>query len=432
MDASAAAVSHAITPFWRRIPKFFLYPASPGPLVYILALSLVSAAGLLIIKILPPAIILVEFVVWAAFLKYAFVVLEHTSYGHLTPPSAMGELSHSEHNRPYKQIGVILLIGIAAGAGEAAFGPIAGRILAVFLQIVLPASIMLIAVNDNFFQALNPIAIAFIIAKIGWPYLAMCFFLLTISGGSDWLIYFLAPRVSPWLLYPMIHFISMYFALIMYNMMGYVLYQNHQALGLEVAVDFADSAESGGGKDGLDPLSRELNALLGDGDTEGAIDLLRGRLRQDWDSNDLHDRYHKLLVLAGKKEAVSHGREYIGKLVAEKKLGRAVDIYRDCLQVEPEFRPMEASQVYLLAATARDLRQFKLALAIMKQFDKRYPGHRDIPGVYLLSAKILHQEFRDERMARAILTQICRRYPDHPMCAEAKAYLALMDKLAAG
>jgi len=426
MASTSMTTNHGITPFWNRIPRFFLYPFGLTPLLYMAGLSVVS-----LVSLLPFVGPLVQLLIWATFLRYAFVVLEHTSYGHLEPPSSSGRLSSAENNRPYKQLGVFILMGVSVALVGAMLGPVAAMIAGFLLGLALPACIMLLAINDGFFQALNPLKIIYIISKIGLPYVALCFFLLSLSGGSEWFAGFLVPRIGPTLLFPTLTFIAMYFTLIMYNMMGYVLYQNHESIGLDVKVDFADSPDALHKRGaGPDPLTAELNRLLADGDTDAAAVLLAQKIRDDWENNDLHDRYHKLLMLAGRKEIPSHGREYIGKLVREKKLARALDIYRDCLKADAEFMPQEAAHVFPLACAARDLKQPKLAIAVMRKFDKNFPRSPDIPSVYLLSAKLLHEEFRDEKMARAILRQIQKKYPQHPLSGEAGSYLAFIDKLA--
>ena len=414
-----------ITPFWNRIPRFFLYPFSLAPLLYMGALSAVSLMALL--PLIGP---LIQLLVWVTFLRYTFVVLEHTSYGHLEPPHSMGTLSSAESNRPYKQLGVFILMGVLVVLVGMAFGGAAALIAGLLLSLALPASVMLLAINDGFFQALNPLSLIHLISKIGLPYLALCFFLLSLSGGSEWFTEFLAPRISEWAWYPALNFIAMYFTLIMYNMMGYVLYQNHQSIGLDVQVDFADSPDALHKQGNLhDPLTAELNHLLAAGQTDEAVSWLAQKIRQDWENNGLHDRYHKLLMLAGRKEITSHGREYISKLVRDKKLARALDIYQDCLKTDAEFMPQEAAQVYPLACAARDLKQPKLAVSIMRKFDKNFPRSPDIPSVYLLSAKLMHEDFRDEKMARAILQHIQKKYPQHPLSEAAGNYLAFIEKL---
>lgn len=430
MNDMAANTPEGVTPFWQRIPKFFVYPAQPGPLIYLGALAAASIFGLLSTLIL----IVVELALWITFLRYAFVVLEHTSFGHLEPPKTLSDVNRSDDKRPYKQIGAFLILGIVAGVVQVMLTPLLGGLAtlgSMLVQATLPAVIMLIAISDDFGHALNPASIIHTIQRIGLPYLALCFFLVSLSASSGWTIQHLGPHMPRWLLLPFVNFVAMYFILIMYNMMGYVLYQNHEALGLEVQVDFAVSAESAHRKGGIDPLTHELNGLLSEGNVMGALELLRDRVNKDWENNDLHDRFHKLLMTTERKdEATTHGKQYIAKLLNEKKLGRVLDIYDDCLKLDPDFRGTEANNIYHLASTAHSVRRAKLALAIMRQFDKRNPGHPDIPAVYLLAAKILHEDLRDDRSAQALLAQICTKYPEHPQRVKAEEYLEFMRKVA--
>ena len=57
--------TQGITPFWNRIPRFFLYPFSLAPLLYMGALSAVSLMALL--PLIGP---LIQLLVWVTFLRY--------------------------------------------------------------------------------------------------------------------------------------------------------------------------------------------------------------------------------------------------------------------------------------------------------------------------------------------------------------------------
>src|SRR4051812_27449819 len=98
-----------ITPFWQRIPKFFLFPFHAGPLLYMAALS---AASLLAIVL--PAF-LVEIGIALAALRYAFRILEQTSLGYLRPDQHELDAKPERANLPYKLLGVLAGWGFVVG-----------------------------------------------------------------------------------------------------------------------------------------------------------------------------------------------------------------------------------------------------------------------------------------------------------------------------
>lgn len=76
-------------------------------------------------------------------------------------------------------------------------------------------------------------------------------------------------------------------------------------------------------------------------------------------------------------------------------------------------------------------KRLKLALDLMRRFDRRYPEHPHIPSVYLLSAQILSEHYRMDKEAMQILHTIQVKFPDHALAGEARQYLEVLNKMAA-
>jgi tetratricopeptide (TPR) repeat protein len=183
---------------------------------------------------------------------------------------------------------------------------------------------------------------------------------------------------------------------------------------------------------GAEPVLSRLASLIANGQQEEAINLLRGELRTRWEDNDLHERYQKLLMATGKQtEALHHAREFIVKLVMEKRLFQALDLCEQCLKVDPDFQLQDSYQVLDLAGAARIGRRHQLALDLMRRFDRRYPDHPHIPAVYLLSAQILSEHFHLNQEAMQILRALLARFPDHAVAGEAAQYADVLSKIAA-
>ena len=95
------------------------------------------------------------------------------------------------------------------------------------------------------------------------------------------------------------------------------------------------------------------------------------------------------------------------------------------------FAPEQPAQLLRLAEAARRRREFAEALALVKGFDKRFPGHAEIPAIYLFAARVLCENLRQDASARQILAVLLARYPEHAISAEARQLLAAIDKLGA-
>ncbi len=76
-----------------------------------------------------------------------------------------------------------------------------------------------------------------------------------------------------------------------------------------------------------------------------------------------------------------------------------------------------------VAKAARAAGDSKTAVAAVRGFDKAFPAHALIPDVFVFSAKVLAEDFKNNDMARKILEHVIAKYPGHYLAQEAKTYL---------
>ena len=424
----SASSSTTFTPFWHRLPSFFLFPMKINSIMRIAGYSIVGGLSV----ILPDMIgSVLRLILWIIFLKYAFVVMERTAKGQFDEPNGMNG-DEGDASQVMRQFAMLVLMALLFLLLTYMFGKVGYGIGWLLFNVITPAGIMIIAVTRSLGEALNPARILFYIKTIGSPYLALCFVLFSVSSSGAWLQGFLSHSMSSWMAVPLLSFIEFYFVLITYHMMGYVIYQYHEGLGVETEVSFEQAeAKLSPGKV-ADPVLAKLSSLIANGKQEEAIDLLREELRLRWENNELHERYQKLLVAAGKQTpALHHAREFINKLITEKRLFQALDLCEQSLRLDPEFLQQDSSHVLELASAARMGNRQQLALDLMRRFDRRYPGHPHIPAVYLLTAQILSEHFSMHQEAMQILHAIQAKFPDHALAREARLYLEGLSKLAA-
>jgi len=423
-----------ITPFWRRIPRFFLYPVAPRPLLLMLLLSLASVAPLfmpgvgVMLVMSRPALGLWLFLLWLPFLRYAYSVLERTAYGILSARERY-DTSYGQY-RPWKQLLILALALMLVGVAASFAGRLVGLLLFYALLLVLPANIMWLARSDSLLSSLNPLALTHLIRTIGWPYLALCGLLMALASASNGftlaLQALLAP--SPWL-YPASSFASMYFVLIMYHLMGYVMYQYHEPLGLHPMrpppATFGDQAREWLRDPGA--LDAHLQQLAADGQVGDAVALLAGLIRREPENLKLHERYNRALRLAGDKDKWQrHSSEYLGLLLREGQGASALALYDQCRRTLPPFQPQEAATQVELARAARAHGNSGLASSLLLDFDQRFPGSLAQPDAYYLAAQLLHEDFGETAEARTLLEYLVRTFPGHPLGIASRRYLELL------
>ena len=415
-----------VTPFWLRIPIFFRYPLHFEPLLYMVFLSMATFLAFVLPIPTPFDHLLVLLGVWLAFIRYSYKTLDQTAQGLLSPEQHKEYHDPERANLPYKQFAIFVVIGFVLSFAGAAGGLVFGAVL-VFCVLALPASVMNLAITRSFWAGLNPLAAINMMRVIGLPYLGLCAFLFLLSASQQALQMVLLPRLSAWLLLPVMTFVAMYFTLIMFNMMGYVVYQFHHMLGVTLSTSApALNAKAEAGS------VVAIGELIGAGRIDEALDVAYEAQRIEPEDVATNDRYYKLLSMAGRDDRLlSHGQRYLGLLLRKNLGDEALVLYRDLLARNAAFLPEMPAQLLLLAEAARRQRNFAEALGLVKGFDKRFPHHADIPAVYLFAARVLCENLRQDAKARQILTVLLARFPTHPTSTEAQQLLTVIDKMGA-
>lgn len=423
-ELASLGAANTIQPFWQRIPRFFAFPANPSSLIYIAILSILSTVTF------SPSFLggILQLVLFAVFLRYAYAVLSHTAAGHLTPPEVDLRMVNEGLHLPFKQLVVFIAMGVIAGLVGGLLGPAAGLVYILLMNLLLPASVMVLATEESIGKALNPLLLLSMVRRIGWSYLILCAFLLILWAGAGATMGLLAGHGSlAWGLL-VVNFVMMYFLLIMFHMMGYVIYQHHDALGFRIDAE-PDEAEAWASAPQRHPVLNEVEILLKEGRMDLAIERLKEAFERAPAELALREKLYQLAVATQDPQLIlEQGPNLITALLAANQPRKAALVFRDCYQVDPQCRP-SADQSHALASELAALREGKIALELMSGFAHRHPNHPDIPRLYFLAAKILSESFKQDRKATDILKSLLARYPAHPLAPDMQAYLGLLGKL---
>lgn len=417
--------ANLITPFWLRIPKFFTYPAQPSSL---LVLMFIALFGLLVdVQFIGFVAAILALV---AFVTYAFAVLERTACGQLdAPPFPRGDIS-GDLLTGFRQLFLVLLFGFGLYATDEYVSATSYQIMFAFVALVLPAATMTLAVDHRLTRALNPLLWARMIARIGFPYLILVGFLLVLMLGSDTMARVVSRLLSDSRVTPLLILIFMYFVLIMFNMMGYVIYQYHEQLGYAVPQRAGSNVHQAGAIDGASAGIRESEILLQEGKLEEALATLERKAKEHPVDFALRDRYHKLLLAANRPDKLQeHGRDYLSRLLIERKSSRAMEVLRDCMHANPQFKPASAGEVFPLAMYLKANGEQRLALQLLNRFHSVYPHHQDTPKNYLLAAQLMFEQFNRDADAAAVLRFVIEHFPDHELTPRLRDYLATVERL---
>lgn len=414
-------MSHTpIVPFWNRLREISLYPLHADAMLTICVLALCHLVAYL------PLGRFLDLLVWVAMYKYAFECLRASANGRLTPPE--GSIG-VEDSTGWSQIWLQFLFIVAAIAGFVLLGPGGGFAVLLLLGLCWPAAVMSLAMDQNLLHALNPATWLAILGRLGWPYVAVVLLYFVFFASQLYAQAFAMQVLPGFLAIVLVGAISHYVIVATFHLMGYLIYQYHEEVGYEPEQAPAPlrRATADPDQETLDEAAR----LVRDGDPDGARERVAQQLRSRGGTEALHAQYRKLLALGGQREEqLRHGREWITLLLSQDKDRRAVDVARECLDLDPAFQPSSPDEIARIAQKAVDAGNTQVALKLLSGFGKRYPKHRDIPQNYLLAAKLLAERMGRDAEARTLLDQLAKAYPQHPLAADIAAYRDFLAKLA--
>jgi len=419
LPARMLSVGNMIEPFWKKLSSIFLYPFQPVPLILTLLLSILGAVF--------PSTTLVRLFVWVVMVKYAFAVFINTSQGGLRAPMVSWELINGDVKPVLQQYLLFILVSLATQQIFIGFGMVAGYLFVALVALALPVIIMVQVATNSILHAVNPMLCFPIIFRIGWPYLLMYLFLFFLYSGPRVVLAYLPVDVLP---YPLVVFcmlfLTQYYALVSYHLMGYVLLQFHDEIGYPVDYDFFITNQGGKPKKALSEkqeLENAVTVLVRMGKYQEALHRLAPHIRESEVDPDLSERFFKLLRLVDDKKHIGpYGVRHLDILVAAGRKEKALALFAE-LKDNKE-HPLKAENVFTIAGWYKSRTEYRKAIETYAYFLKTYKTDPLRPEAYFNLARLLHERGKNTGKAKEILTAVIKHYPQHAMSAKASRYLA--------
>ncbi len=399
--------STRIQPLFQRLPTILAYPAAPSMLWMIAALC-----ALRLLAHLPSLLGLVfELAFWVVGFKLAVEALVNTAHGRLE------SLGHNDvsatDGEAVQQMVLQLFVSLSITAVALWVGAVPALVMLGLAVLLLPAAIILLAIDKSLPGALNPLAWAALIGRLGARYfgaVAVLAALVAVSLLAQLAFAKLLPNDMGSLPGG---FVSLYALVAGYHLLGYLIYENHAELGLDVAPAVPRATLANPQED--DAVAK-ADALVRDGQPAAAADLLQQMFRGRGASDPVHDRYRQCVIAAGDTpRLVKHAREYISSLLATGKDKRALAVVSETLAHDPAFRHELPDDVARLVAQAAKTGQAQLAVTLAEDFEGRFPGSERAPDVVLAAATLMAERLGQEQAAHDRLLACARHHPGHPL-----------------
>jgi len=386
--------------------------------------------------------IVLFFTMLAGTLKYAYGVLEDTMLGYSTPPPLTFERWNPTNLRPVKQLLYLIFI-ISTTYMLQDFG--GDRLALSFFAwgiFFMPASAIIIANQNSLSAALNPLMLFVLVYKIGSKYLLVTL-LFALNLMLSLPIFLLMPLVNMTLpkigleinvfLLLLLVMLDMYLLLMIFHLLGFVVYHRRESLGFEVVFSPEQEEEAQ-----QQAQNKQVEALLEEvywlsrqrGQEQNAVELLLVKLPEFDDRIDIHQQiFERTCLWETSKVALVDGRYYLNLLLQKKQLSTALAVYQTCLSFDPQFAPKTSYQILPLAKQAYRERQYSFTLSILENFLTDYPTHVDSVDAKLLMAQLLAEHFKQIKKAKAMMALLLKE-KEHRLYPEIKKYARFLVKYA--
>ncbi len=411
----------ATLPFWQVFPSFFLYPFRLQPFLRIAFLALLAGLA----GILPALFAWLAWLGWfIGIVRYCFFVLQDTAHGYIDDDNDKLGVVRDAY-LPYKQFAVFLIMLVIVGQIGQYLGSHVAQLALILVCVMLPAQSMLLALTGDMGQSLTPARIWFVIRTMGFPYLGLCGTLFLLFSSQGIALAQLVKIFPASLLPVMLGSVGGYFFVVMFRLMGYMLYQQHRHLNFDVDNPLPETHEASG--------LENMAALIKSGQFDLAIQQLQDAISRAPDRISSHLDLHRLLLgLPDRQpEMLVHAKEGLALALNGRDHEPAMVFLQAISQHQPDFKPADAATCLKLARWCLQSRRYNLGLQLLKGFD-RQPGVKNlVPDAYLLGAKLLIDARQDEGQARKILLALKANYPTHSTAVEAERLLTMLDRLQA-
>lgn len=407
-------------PFWQRLPTFFLYALQSGPLAF--------AALLAVASIFMPRSIILWVILFSIATKYFHSVIESNSLAIKAAPSLRSAFSGEGFSLFFKQLAVFLIAFAALWLAADFNSEALYWCVNIGLLLVMPASIIRLALDKDLSSALSPEQVWQVITAMGWRYLILCAFLFILWQSPGWVTYMLSHGLPRVILLPVMAFAFAYFGVVMCAMMGYAVFQYQGALGY-VIVD-EDSHTAFPAEEYLRRKAlAETEIRLKEGQSANALETLTAALEKNPDDLKLNERFHQLLFnLNAADRCLRHIAHYL-PLTARLNPALGATALLNARRLKADYLPSEPEVCERIAEALSKRHKNREALSLLRNLHQRAPDYPHIPRAYLLAARVFAEGLGQVEQAQKLLQFVRVRYPQSPLLAEVVNLEATLAKL---
>ena len=216
-----------------------------------------------------------------------------------------------------------------------------------------------------------------------------------------------------------------FYIIVSYHLMGYVIFQYHEKIGYEVALDDEDlSTQDVTSEQGVEnEILNRANIFIKEGKIDDAISLIRNETGGAISDLNLAECYYNLLKIKQLiPEMLKHARAYLDLLAKANQKEKLCEVYSECVSKDVGFTP-SPSTLFKIAGCLNEAGNPKGAMEAYNRFVKAYPKNPLTPKAYFLAANVINEKLKNPRKAAGILKGLIKTYPNHEIIPYAQKYI---------
>ncbi len=410
-----------IEPLIKRLPQVLAYPVKPNPFFLMLFLSILSFMAF---KLSPYGIV-IAVVLWAIWLKYSISALNLTLQGNMIPPDLQSESESGELGMLFKQILLLYPLGFIGYFIYTHSGIVQATAYFMLMAFMIPALLISLVVYDSLVKTLSLASVVRIPLKIGPPYVYLCLFVVCLVGGISYMSMNIFQYVPENRFVFLTVMLSNYLTLIIYHMIGYLIYRHHEKLEFETSYSrkMGDKIEAVRMKPSVRTLYNNVNKLIKEGHIQEAAGLLSDNIKSVHDSSEIAERLYNLqMMLKQKDELLSNAPVYLNHLYINDRIDKLVEVYLECVYLNRSFTP-DKDVAIKIANTLVSRNKPGEAARLLERYANSNPRDDAAPKAYLQAAEIILLNSRDKEKAIDLLRTVVSTFPLHEITPYAKKKL---------
>ncbi|MCW9018078.1 MAG: B-box zinc finger protein [Kangiellaceae bacterium] len=368
-EIQSLGATHTAKPFWRRLEQSFRYPLNASTISLVVAFSVLQS----VFAALPLGFI-VQLALFGGMIKYAFDCLEKTSSGELVAPDISSAYSGGL-GVAFQVILIILgLAGMVFATGEL-LGEEVAMLVGFFFLFSIPAVLINFGISRNVIDAINPLKMFQLITSIGLPYGLIIGFLLIMSASVGVINQFFGDGLT-FLSSTISSMVSNYYMIVMFHLMGYMIFQYQSRLGFVARESSEQMVET---RPEEDKTISHISMLVKDGEYESANKIFLKAFKKHPNALRLKQYYYEFLIaIKNKDELTKFADDYLNSLIQTKRSDKLVISYKQILTIIPDHVIASAKTRYLIAKASHAKGEHKLVLKLVNGMKAQFP---DFPGL---------------------------------------------------